>query len=349
MVRLRCGVGKVYSLVISAIVLLLLFVLLSDRGPNDGGKGPESSPGKRRHAKLIASSKAFPLLQQSKIDQVENFLFFIGYPRSGHSIVAACLDAHPDVVIAHEFNLFQRLTRSDVMHDQLLNRTLLYNGLYLNSLKSVRTGSRSQDAKGYSLLINSSNSWQGKIRNLKVIGDKSGGVTARVARDSPELFAKLLNELQHAVQVPIKTIHVVRNPYDMVATRILYRLSSVKGHKANFSASHPVKNAKTITQAINGLRSEAEAVESFIDQRESSTFEMHNLDFIHQTEDVMLKLCSFLNLDCPDDYLQVCREATFKQSSRSRQSLKWTKSHQKAMSKVVADFSFFRRYSFQSE
>ena len=30
------------------------------------------------------------------------FVLFVGYPRSGHSIVASLLDAHPNVVIAQE-------------------------------------------------------------------------------------------------------------------------------------------------------------------------------------------------------------------------------------------------------
>ncbi len=33
---------------------------------------------------------------------VETYCMFIGYPRSDHSIVGALLDAHPNIVIAHE-------------------------------------------------------------------------------------------------------------------------------------------------------------------------------------------------------------------------------------------------------
>ena len=30
---------------------------------------------------------------------------FIGYARSGHSLVGAILDAHPEIIISHEFNV----------------------------------------------------------------------------------------------------------------------------------------------------------------------------------------------------------------------------------------------------
>ena len=34
--------------------------------------------------------------------ELASYCFFVGHPRSGHSIVGGLLDAHPDVVIAHE-------------------------------------------------------------------------------------------------------------------------------------------------------------------------------------------------------------------------------------------------------
>ena len=38
-------------------------------------------------------------------DGVETFVLFIGYPRSSHSLVGAILDAHPEIIIPHEYNL----------------------------------------------------------------------------------------------------------------------------------------------------------------------------------------------------------------------------------------------------
>ena len=38
------------------------------------------------------------------LDEVKVFCLFIGYPRSGHSLVGALLDAHENVAMAHELN-----------------------------------------------------------------------------------------------------------------------------------------------------------------------------------------------------------------------------------------------------
>ena len=40
-------------------------------------------------------------------DGVETFAMFIGYPRSSHSLVAAILDAHPEVIIAYEYHVVE--------------------------------------------------------------------------------------------------------------------------------------------------------------------------------------------------------------------------------------------------
>ena len=38
------------------------------------------------------------------LGQLRSFCLFIGYPRSGHSLLGSLLDAHPDIAIAHEVN-----------------------------------------------------------------------------------------------------------------------------------------------------------------------------------------------------------------------------------------------------
>ena len=35
---------------------------------------------------------------------IGSFLMFVGHPRSGHSLVGALIDAHPNAVVAHELD-----------------------------------------------------------------------------------------------------------------------------------------------------------------------------------------------------------------------------------------------------
>ena len=41
-------------------------------------------------------------------DGVETFVMFIGYPRSCHSLVAAILDAHPEIIISHGYKVMAK-------------------------------------------------------------------------------------------------------------------------------------------------------------------------------------------------------------------------------------------------
>ena len=38
---------------------------------------------------------------------VKTFCMFIGYPRSGSTLIGSLLDAHPNIIIAHELDVFR--------------------------------------------------------------------------------------------------------------------------------------------------------------------------------------------------------------------------------------------------
>ena len=339
---MTCGIGRVYTLILAAIVTLLLFIVLTGYRDSVTNGLPGLTPNFLVNRKL-------PMLNLDHIDQVETFFFFIGSPRSGHSIVGSFLDAHPDIIVGHEFNLFSKL-HSD-KHKQLMNRTILYNGLYQNSFRAAKTGWRSleqrYDIKGYSLNMNSSNSWQGKFRKLRVIGDKSAGMTTRCIRDQPILFTKVFKELMETVRVPVKILHAVRNPYDMIATRLLYRRGS-DGRKANYSKQNPLKDSRNVIQSLGQLKTEAKAVRDFTSRWTSATLEIHNADLINNPQGFMENICKFLGVECSESYLKMCRDHTYSDPTQPRHSLVWSESDQTSMESIIKENTFFHRYAFDS-
>ena len=50
----------------------------------------------------------FVPLRKEDITDVKTFVVFVGFARSGHSIVGALMDAHPDMVIAYEYNVYKK-------------------------------------------------------------------------------------------------------------------------------------------------------------------------------------------------------------------------------------------------
>src|SRR5438874_12177441 len=102
---------------------------------------------------------------RSDMAEVERFLLFVGYPRSGHSIVGAMLNAHPNAVIAHELHVWRQIlagrTREEVFA-RILARA------YWFDLRGNRTN--------YSYDI--PHQWQGRFDRLELVGDKCAGRVA---------------------------------------------------------------------------------------------------------------------------------------------------------------------------
>ena len=61
---------------------------------------------------------------------------------------------------------------------------------------------------------------------LQVIGDKKGGGTTMELTEKPHMFS-ILKELNETVGIPLKFIHVIRNPFAVISTWVL-RLYDVR-------------------------------------------------------------------------------------------------------------------------
>ena len=142
----------------------------------------------RRHRELFAG--------------VETYCMFIGYPRSGHSLVGSLLDAHRHAVIAHELDALSYLGRR-------FGRPQVW-ALILD--RNAAFGERGRRWTNYDYTIPGQH--QGQWDKLRVIGDKKGGTSTRRLCVEPQLLDVVLDRMQ----VPTRFIHVVRNPYDNIAT-----------------------------------------------------------------------------------------------------------------------------------
>ena len=81
-------------------------------------------------------------------DGVEAFVMFIGYPRSSHSLVGAILDAHPEIIIPHEYNLLGRWNEfhSPNAKRKNLQKYLLFYELHQLSTRQALFGIRANNS-----------------------------------------------------------------------------------------------------------------------------------------------------------------------------------------------------------
>lgn len=284
-------------------------------------------------------------LSARDILDVQKFVLFVGYPRSGHSIVASMMDAHPNMLIAHEYNLFRQWDKSPQKHMQRMH---LYNALYKNSVESAENGWRSERMarKGYTLGMD--RQWQASFTELKVIGDKSGAITTQLFEKDPERFVEILGELKRAVRVPIRVIHVVRNPYDMISTRLLYADGQ---KKTKLPATEEKKHCNDygISYHINRTFHLVSIASSLLKRTNLTVLDVHHADLIRDPRKTISMICRFLNLSHPDDYLQACEKKAYSAMPKTRLLVSWLEKMVERVHHLARPYSFLWRYSFEGD
>ena len=94
-------------------------------------------------------------------DRVQELLIFVGYPRSGHTLVSSLLDAHPHVIVANEFDILAQWQKWDATTK---NKYYLFDQLLMNSKKEADVGYRSATVQHrYSYHV--PGQWQGTYRD----------------------------------------------------------------------------------------------------------------------------------------------------------------------------------------
>lgn len=292
-------------------------------------------------------SPFFRNLTDEAVAGVENFLFFVGYGRSGHSIVASILDAHPNVIVAHEYYLFDKLANL-YWNRQLQIKRRLFDELYWSSYDSALRGWRANlnTTKGYNL--NLKGTWQGQFGRLKVIGDKTAGSTAMLYHRSPLVFKRTLTTLEKITGIPHSVLHVVRNPYDMVATVALYQASEDPGNfKVNASVANKFRDYSYMKMAADIVLTKAAAVGNMVEDCKLHLLEVHLEDLISDPSTVIYRMCHFLDVPCDPAYMRVCQSKVFQRPSRSRDLVMWPEPVKRRIREAISNFSFFHRYLFE--
>ena len=302
----------------------------------------ENSPTSTSDETNISIKQKNEALSQSTIDLVEKFVFFIGYAKSGHSVISSILDAHPKVIIAHEYFLFREWLAHSKLHQ---NKAWLYNTLYSSSRNnSIHGGQIGVVKRGYTLNI--PNSWQGQYQDqILILGDKSGGKTTSAYRNNKRRFQRAYMELVKTVEVPVLAIHVVRNPYDTISTKLLYN-KGVFGAKINVSNNRPFVDLDGLQVQIGKYFSLVENIVEMINVLDLDVIEIFTEDFISEPSKILQYMCSRLELPCTNDYIQNYSDFVYKHPSRSRNLVKWTPYLIDLVKEKMKRFSFLQRYTF---
>ena len=78
---------------------------------------------------------------------------FIGYPRSSHSLVGSILDAHPEIIIPHQYDVLKYWNkyRSSTARKRKISKYHLFYDLHQQSSEQAIFGIRSTFARAGSM------------------------------------------------------------------------------------------------------------------------------------------------------------------------------------------------------
>lgn len=261
----------------------------------------------------------YRLLYKRAFDKVPVFCLFLGYPRSGHSLIGSLINAHPDAWIAHELNVLKFLKRG-YSRNAIFSK-LIAQGKWFNAINNHWSG--------YSYKV--AHQWQNQLRTLNVIGDKRGGATTRRIRHNPGLLPRLYE----VIDKKIKIIHVYRNPFDNIATR------ARGGNHKNKPVSEDI-----LYEEIRRHFRDIDTIEEIRQSGKYDLFEVSHEEFSAHPYERLQSLCDFLGLEVFDSYLRNCAAIVHSKPSKSRNKIHWPDHAINMVEEKMKDYDFLRHYSF---
>jgi hypothetical protein len=270
----------------------------------------------RRKLRLPAAwwrSRGAARREHASFADLERFCLFVGYPRSGHSVVGSLLDAHPEMVIAHELHVLRYLRYG-------FSREQIFALLLERSREQAEAG---REFTGYSYAV--PGQWQGRFRRLRVIGDKRGGTTIRKLAVRPQL----LDRLRDVVRLPLGVIHVVRNPFDNVAT--IHR-------RSRRSLEESLDHYLGMVDGVVRMRAQ-------LPPRE--LLDVRHEDLLGDPRRELRRMTRFLGVEAPEDWVEACAGIVWQAPSRTREAIEWPPALRRRLEERMGDVPFLSGYAWK--
>ena len=265
------------------------------------------------------------------IKHLETVCLPIGMPRCANQVLACALTAHPNIIMCIQTRaLLSWLNNTKTYGEFYATKKLLFDMLRQN--KEIQPDKKDHKRRYNFHLI--PNQWQGRVRQLSVIGDCS-------PRDNMEVLAEqkyqMLKVFRKNIKVPLKFIFFVRNPYDIVSSQVI--------------RSYSREEKKEIMKScFNRFIKYCKLGKKLIDKSSPDQVFLWRLeDHIADPQQKLSELCSFLNIESTQAYLDDCAKIFYKKPSRSRYFIDWHDDYKAQVAAAIEQYDFFSGYSWDSQ
>lgn len=243
-----------------------------------------------------------------EISKVKYFLMFAGYPRSGHTLVASMLNAHPNVICSNQQFV---LTDGIAGLDSILSR--IEAGCHRSQWKP----------EAYVEPL--------PKREITVIGDKTGHRTIERLIEAP----MELDVFKKSIPWPIKWIHVYRNPFDNLAT---WTKLNWENREVKIPQEQEFQNVFQKYEALNKKIVEMQKTENVL-----SVSHERVIRFIDKTLD---QICSFLEIKKYDEWRAKCIKTKWKEPRITRSNIGWNPNMRAQVAKLTRQYKWLDGYDY---
>lgn len=252
------------------------------------------------------------LRYRRELKALQRYALFIGYPRSGHTLVAALLDAHPDMLFANGLDAALYL-RSGFTPEEIAVLCIW------NSLRFTRHGRRSN---GFDYRVDGGA--HGRWRRLTVVGDKSGDLFSDRLKRDPGLADAAVERFDGRARF----IHVVRNPYDCISTM---------ARRAGAGLDAAAREFFALCEANRRARAVVPA---------AAWHDVRIEDLIWRPQCTLGQLCGFLGVGADEGYLRACAKHVFPAPRESRRAAAWSATLVAGVAAQMGEFPWLEGYVF---
>jgi hypothetical protein len=245
-------------------------------------------------------------------NQVKRFSLFAASSRSGHSIMAHLLSAHPKVLISDDLAAV-KFFREGYSRDQVF-ALIRYQDL-CHQKRNRQKGDYNYKVDGVWQNINDKHS--------DVIGDASGVRALKLLGEDNHDF---INVIRDRLQMPLRVFIHLCNPFDTIATKVNRRGMTLKS-----AAKHFIRFDQMLS-TINGRLSEEEKL-----------IQRHE-DVVKDPQYHFTKMYEFLGVEPISQVVNACAQKILAQPAQTINRVDWSRDMVKVLGKFIRKSPFFKSY-----
>jgi Sulfotransferase family len=257
-------------------------------------------------------ARAMLLRDARAIRSLRYYGMFIGYPRTGHTLLASLLDAHPRMAFANGLDAARYFIAGFSVPETAM----------LSVWNSRHFTLRGRRSTGYNYVV--PGGWHGRWDRLEVVGDKSGDLfSARLVQD-PDAMPRVLEMLGEKARF----VSVLRNPYDTITTMAARARGSLRDAADEFLA---------LCEANARARRQVPA---------AAWLDVHHEALVARPHDTLRTVVEFFDQSADQAYLDACSRLIFPQPRRTRDAGDWTGAMKDYVSGNLQRYPWFSGYAF---